>query len=95
MSDAIITHGPGTSEDRVFTQMELRKYDGSKGSPVYIACEGIVYDVSDAPLWRTGMHQDLHYAGLDLTRSLRKAPHTRQVFERQYVRVAGRLKDEA
>jgi predicted heme/steroid binding protein len=79
------------AEERVFTEVELRQYDGSKGKPVYIACDGIVYDVSDAPLWRTGMHQDMHYAGLDLTRSLRKAPHGAQVFERKYVRIVGRL----
>ena len=82
------------SEDRLFTEAELRQYDGTKGKPVYIACEGVVYDVSDAPLWRTGMHKDLHYAGLDLTRSLPKAPHDRRVFERKYVHVVGRLKPE-
>ena len=79
-------------EERVFSEAELRQYDGSKGKPVYIACDGVVYDVSDAPLWRTGLHQQLHYAGLDLTRSLRQAPHDRRVFERKYVRVVGRLK---
>ena len=81
-------------EERTFTEAELRWYDGTKGRPVYIACSGIVYDVSDAPLWRTGMHQDMHYAGLDLTRSLREAPHDERVFERKYVRVVGRLKSE-
>ena len=80
--------------ERLFTEAELRQYDGTRGRPLYIACEGVVYDVSDAPLWRTGMHQDLHYAGLDLTRSLRKAPHDRRVFERQYVHVVGRLKPD-
>jgi predicted heme/steroid binding protein len=78
--------------ERIFTEAELRQYDGTHGKPVYIAYDGVVYDVSDAPLWRTGMHQDLHYAGLDLTRSLRKAPHDRNVFERKYVRVVGWLK---
>ncbi len=82
------------SQERIFTEAELRQYDGTKGTPVYIACEGVVYDVSAAPLWQTGMHQDLHYAGLDLTRSLRKAPHDRRVFERKYVRVVGRLRLE-
>lgn len=80
---------------RIFTEDELRKYDGSKGLPVYIACEGIVYDVSRAPLWRSGMHQNLHYSGLNLTRSLRKAPHDRKVFERAYIIVVGKLKGEA
>lgn len=78
-------------DERSFTEAELRNYDGTKGRPIYIAYGGMVYDVSDAPLWRTGMHQDMHYAGLDLTRSLRKAPHDAQVFERSYIRVVGKL----
>jgi predicted heme/steroid binding protein len=77
---------------RVFTEAELRRYDGRDGRPVYVAYDGFVYDVSDAPLWRTGMHQDLHYPGLDLTRSMRKAPHTPRVFERSYIRKVGVLK---
>lgn len=79
---------------RVFTESELRQYDGRNGRPVYIAYDGIVYDVSDAPLWRTGMHKDLHYSGLDLTRSIRKAPHTSSVFERPYIRKVGVLTNE-
>ncbi|HEY4688878.1 MAG TPA: cytochrome b5 domain-containing protein [Anaerolineae bacterium] len=78
--------------ERVFTEAELRQYDGTQGKSVYIACDGVVYDVSDAPLWRTGMHQHLHYSGLDLTRSLRKAPHDHQVFGRTYIRKVGVLK---
>ena len=84
---------PKLSESiRVFTESELRQYDGRNGRPVYIAYDGVVYDVSDAPLWRTGMHKDMHYSGLDLTRSMRKAPHTPRVFERPYVRIVGVLK---
>lgn len=64
------------------TEMELREYNGERGRPAYIAYDGIVYDVSDAPNWRRGMHRELHYAGLDLTRSLRKAPHDARVFQR-------------
>jgi len=67
---------------RIFTEMELRQYDGSGGRPVYIAYRGNVYDVTHSRYWKTGMHQDLHYAGLDLTRSLRKAPHKDEVFAR-------------
>jgi predicted heme/steroid binding protein len=67
---------------RTFTETELRLYDGSRGRPVYIACKDNVYDVSQSRCWKTGMHQDLHYAGLDLTRSLRKAPHKEEVFGR-------------
>ena len=81
--------------ERLFSEDDLRQYDGTQGRPVYIACNGIVYDVSDAPLWRGGMHQNLHYAGLNLTRSLRKAPHDIRVFERRYIRAVGRLKPAA
>jgi len=82
------------NEERWFTEMELRQYDGTQGRPVYVAYDGVVYDVSHAPLWRTGMHQELHYAGLDLTRSLRKAPHDQAVFRRVYIRAVGRLKPD-
>ncbi len=62
--------------------MELRRCDGQAGRPAYIAYAGVVYDVTDSPLWRGGMHRNLHYAGLDLTRALRKAPHDASVFAR-------------
>jgi predicted heme/steroid binding protein len=78
-------------EEHLFTESELRKYDGDRARSIYIAYEGVVYDVSEAPLWRTGMHQDLHYAGIDLTRSLRKAPHGAEVFTRPGVKRVGRL----
>jgi predicted heme/steroid binding protein len=67
---------------RIFTEDELRQYDGQNGRPAYIAYDGKVYDVSNAPDWRGGMHKNLHYPGLDLTRSLRKAPHDATVFRR-------------
>jgi predicted heme/steroid binding protein len=73
------------------TELELRQYDGERGRPAYIAFGGVVYDVSDAPHWRGGMHREMHYAGLDLTRSLRKAPHDASVFQR--VRRVGVLVD--
>lgn len=70
-----------TGEPR-FTEQELRYYDGQKGRRAYVAHEGVVYDVTDAPNWRGGMHREMHYPGLDLTRSLRKAPHDAGVFKR-------------
>jgi predicted heme/steroid binding protein len=79
------------SLERTFTERELQQYDGTRGRPVYIACNGIVYDVTEAALWRTGQHQDLHFSGIDLTRSLRKAPHGIEVFSRPGVRAVGRL----
>ena len=76
---------------REFTERELQQFDGG-GRPVYIAYKGNVYDVTDSRYWRTGMHQDLHFAGIDLTRSLRKAPHEEEVFGR--FKVVGTLRAE-
>jgi len=78
-------------DERLFTERELQKYDGTRGRPVYIAFAGIVYDVTQAALWRTGTHQDLHYAGIDLTRALPKAPHAEEVFTRPGVKRVGIL----
>lgn len=71
-----------SNAESVFSELELRQYDGQGGRPAYIAYDGIIYDVTDSKLWRRGMPKDLHYSGLDLTRSLRKAPHGDWVFER-------------
>ena len=78
------------AEERVFTERELQQFDGTRGKPAYIACAGVVYDVSASALWRGGMHKELHYAGTDLTRTLRKAPHSAEVFTHATVKRVGR-----
>lgn len=75
------SHTPEAAE-HVFSEQELRQYNGERGRRIYIAYKGVVYDVTNAPNWRSGMHRNLHYPGLDLTRSLRKAPHDESVFRR-------------
>jgi predicted heme/steroid binding protein len=82
------------AEERTFTERELQQFDGTRGKPAYIAYEGVVYDVSASSLWRGGLHKDLHYAGTDLTRTLRKAPHTAEVFTHTTVKRVGRLNGE-
>ncbi len=82
-------------EERIFTEPELQQFDGTRGKPAYIACDGVVYDVTASTLWRGGLHQDLHYAGTDLTRTLRKAPHTVEVFSHATVKRVGRLSNES
>jgi predicted heme/steroid binding protein len=81
-------------EERIFTERELQQFDGTRGNPAYIACAGAVYDVSASALWRGGLHRDLHYAGTDLTRTLRKAPHTAEVFSHATVKRVGRFGNE-
>ena len=72
----------GQPTQRVFTEQELRKYDGSRKMPVYIAYNGVVYDVTSSPYWYTGEHRNLHYAGQDLTSELPDAPHSDLVFRK-------------
>ena len=84
----------GDWEELILTERELQHYDGARGKPAYIAYAGIVYDVSGSPLWWGGMHQDLHYAGTDLTRTLRKAPHGAEVLAHASVKRVGRLSTE-
>ena len=67
---------------RTFTEQELRKYDGSRKNPIYIAYQGIVYDVTSSPHWHTGEHRNLHFAGQDLTSELPDAPHSDLVFRK-------------
>ena len=57
---------PAQGTRRVFTPEELALYNGTNGFPSYVAVNGIVYDVSNAPIWQTGTHFGLH-AGQDLS----------------------------
>jgi len=69
-------------ERRVFTRKELRRYNGMAGAPAYVAYEGIVYDVSRSFHWQNGRHHVLHFAGTDLTRRMRDAPHGADLLRR-------------
>ena len=71
--------------------VELRRNNGERGTRKYIAYRGIVYDVTDCPKWRPEMHEQLHFAGQDLTSELPDAPHQEDVFRRPCVKVVGRL----
>jgi predicted heme/steroid binding protein len=62
-------------QTRRLTRRELSRYNGKNGVPAYIACEGVVYDVTGSFLWPDGEHQAFHAAGADLTASLHEAPH--------------------
>lgn len=53
-------------QQKQFTLEELAQYDGSNGKPIYVAVDGIVYDLSKVESWSGGKHFDLT-AGKDLT----------------------------
>ena len=67
---------------RLFTKLELKKYDGKNGRRVYIAYDGKVYDVTDSFLWKNGNHQALHNAGEDLSKEIEKAPHSEEFIKK-------------
>ncbi len=77
-----VTEDPAQSEDpasmsgdMTFTADELAKYDGTDGNPAYIAVDGVVYDVTDVPQWREGLHNGFT-AGRDLTEEIKTvSPH--------------------
>ena len=77
--------------ERIYTELELRRYSGEDGDQMLVAFEGIVYDVSDCPKWRNGMHEKMHYPGQDLTSEMPDAPHKNEVFNRPCVKRVGRL----
>jgi predicted heme/steroid binding protein len=79
--------------ERSVTRAELSRQTGERGTRCFVAFAGIVYDVTDCPKWRTGMHEQLHFAGQDLTDELPEAPHASEVFGRPCVQRVGRLAD--
>lgn len=62
------------------TRQQLALHNGQDKSTIYIAYQGIIYDVTHSRLWRNGQHYQ-HWAGQDLTAELADAPHTEQVFK--------------
>lgn len=70
---------------------ELGRCNGEEGRPTWVAVEGKVYDLSQSPLWKRGLHMNRHRSGQDLTVYLDAAPHGREVLSRGTVREVGHL----
>jgi predicted heme/steroid binding protein len=76
------------------TKAELSLYNGEEIDQMFIAYRGIVYDVTDCPKWRRGIHEGLHFPGQELTKELsQQAPHGNEVFLHPCVKVVGRLQE--
>ena len=61
--------------DPVFNKESLSAYNGKDGNKAYIAIDGVVYDVTDEPMWMDGIHRGRFEAGQDLTEEMKNAPH--------------------
>ena len=78
--------------NREISILELRRNNGDRGSRMWVAHNGIVYDVTDCPRWKKGLHEQQHFPGQELTHELEEdAPHTASVFKNPCVTVLGRL----
>jgi predicted heme/steroid binding protein len=64
-----------------FTKQQLALRNGQDKPQIWVAYQGIIYDVSSSRLWRNGKHYE-HWAGQDLTDELQDAPHQETVFEK-------------
>lgn len=55
---------------------ELAEFDGSNGDVIYVAVDGVIYDVSHLDLWKGGQHKAGITAGKDLTKEIKEmSPH--------------------
>lgn len=77
--------------EKTFTTTELAKFDGRNGHPAYVAVKGIVYDVSNVPVWKNGKHHG-NLAGRDLTSAMPRSIHMESVLKD--IPVVGKLVDQ-
>lgn len=70
----VATEQDSTAQKKI-TAAELAKYDGKNGNPAYIAVNGVVYDVTNVPEWKSGKHNGRFQAGKDYTEEIKKSPH--------------------
>lgn len=73
------SQGGAAAAVRTITREELRKHDGIR-LPSWVAVNGFVYDVGKSFQWIHGKHQELHFAGNELSGNLKDAPHGAEVF---------------
>lgn len=71
-----------------YTRSQLALHNGQDKETIYVAYQGLIYDVTSSRLWRNGKHYE-HWAGQDLTAELADAPHSQVVFEK--FNVVGKL----
>ncbi len=68
----------------VYTHAQLALRNGQDKEQIWVAFQGLIYDVTRSRLWRNGKHYE-HWAGQDLTAELADAPHNQNVFDKYEV----------
>jgi predicted heme/steroid binding protein len=66
---------------QVYTKQQLARRNGQDKPEIWVALNGLIYDVTESRMWRNGKHYE-HWAGQDLTDELKDAPHTETVFSK-------------
>lgn len=66
---------------KIYTRQQLALRNGQDKPEIWIAYQGVIYDVTNSKMWRNGKHYE-HWAGQDLTEELVDAPHNNKVFEK-------------
>ncbi|WP_106292114.1 cytochrome b5 domain-containing protein [Arcticibacter pallidicorallinus] len=69
------------SELPQYTIAQLALRNGQDKPQIWVAVDGVIYDVTESRLWRDGKHYE-HWAGQDLSDELEDAPHSKSVFAR-------------
>lgn len=64
-----------------YTRSQLALRNGQDKPQIWVALDGVIYDLTESRLWRDGKHYE-HWAGQDLTAELQDAPHSAGVFAR-------------
>lgn len=64
-----------------YSRAQLALRNGQDRPEIWIAYQGVIYDVSKSKMWRNGKHYE-HWAGQDLTDELPDSPHGEHVFGR-------------
>jgi predicted heme/steroid binding protein len=80
--------------ERVISPAELRRCTGERGTRMWVAVDGVVYDVTECARWRTGLHEGQHFPGQDLTSEFGQAPHGPEVLSHPRVQCIGRLDEK-
>lgn len=62
-----------------YSRQQLALRNGQDRPEIWVAYQGLIYDVTHSRLWKNGKHYE-HWAGQDLTEELKDAPHEANVF---------------